>query len=587
PELQAAGAKVVQLRVSAAFHSRYMRPAREAFALFLREFSFASPRFPVISNVEARPYEDGRVAELLARQIDSPVLWTDTVRYLLSRGEQHFEEVGPGQVLTGLIRQVRQAPPPPEAPASVSVAPAPAAPTPVSPGVIRADSLGSRAFREAHGVRLAYVAGSMYKGISSKELVVRMGRAGLIGFLGTGGVPLERIEADLREIQSRLRPGEAYGVNLLHSFERPAREEQLVELLLRHGVRNIEAAAFLRLTPALVRYRVRGLRRRADGLVEAPHRVLAKVSRPEVARLFMSPAPEALLEELVRAGHLTSEEARLAREVPMAEDICVESDSGGHTDQGVAGALLPSMMMLRDRMMAEHGFKTRIRVGAAGGIGTPEAAAAAFIMGADFILTGSINQCTVEAGTSEPVKELLETLDVQDTTCAPAGDMFELGAKIQVVRRALFFPARANRLFALYQQYESLEAMDEQTRKQLQEKYFRRSFEEVWEETRRYYLRVDPPMVELAEREPRKKMALVFRWYFVHTTRLALRGDREQKTDYQIHCGPALGAFNQWVRGTPLASWRNRHVDEIAFKLMEGTAEHLERQLQLLRGAAG
>ncbi|RKG92166.1 PfaD family polyunsaturated fatty acid/polyketide biosynthesis protein, partial [Corallococcus sp. CA053C] len=399
----------------------------------------------------------------------------------------------------------------------------------------------------------------------------------------TGGVALSRIDEELQAIQAALRPGEAYGMNLLHSLERPEREEQLVDLFLRRGVRDVEASAFMQLTPALVRFRVTGLRRREDGRVEAPHRLIAKVSRPEVAQLFMGPPPPGLLDGLVRAGRVSAEEARLARELPMAEDLCVESDSGGHTDQGVASALLPAMMLLRDRMMAEHGYATRIRVGAAGGIGTPQAAAAAFVMGADFIVTGSINQCTVEAATSEPVKDLLETLDIQDVTCAPAGDMFELGAKVQVVRRGLFFPARANRLYALYQQHGSLDALDAQTREQLQTKVFRRGFEDIWEETRQHYLRVDPDVVERAERDPRKKMALVFRWYFVHTSRLALSGSREQRTDYQIHCGPALGSFNQWVRGTPLASWRNRHVDAIAVKLMDATAQWLEQQFHGLR----
>ncbi|WNG38929.1 ACP S-malonyltransferase [Archangium violaceum] len=604
PELKAAGANVVMLKVSAAFHSRYMRPAREAFADFLRGFSFAPLRFPVISNVEARPYEHSRVAELLARQIDSPVLWTASVRYLLGLGEQDFVEVGHGQVLTNLIKQIRKAGPVPAPVATAPVAaPLPSAPppalvtvlpsTPPPPATVvsvprgtRAERLGSESFRRTYGVRLAYLAGSMYKGISSKELVIRMGRAGLMGFLGTGGMPLARVEEELLAIQAALRSGEAYGMNLLHNIERPSREEELVDLFLRHGVRNVEASAYVQVSPALVRYRVKGLRRLADGRIDAPHRVIAKVSRPEVARVFMSPPPPALLETLVNAGKVSAEEARLARELPMAEDICVESDSGGHTDQGVASALLPAMMTLREQMMGEHGYKTRIRVGAAGGIGTPHAAASAFVMGADFIVTGSINQCTVEAATSEPVKDLLETLDVQDVTCAPAGDMFELGAKIQVVRKGLFFPARANRLFALYQQYGSLDELDPQSRKQLEEKYFRRSIAEVWDETRRHYLRVDPEVVERAERHPKKKMALVFRWYFVHTSRLALSGSREQRTDYQIHCGPALGSFNQWVKGTPLASWRNRHVDELAFKLMEATAEWLDRQFQALRGAA-
>src|SRR5262249_24592935 len=157
-------------------------------------------------------------------------------------------------------------------------------------------------------------------------------------------------------------------------------------------------------------------------------------------------------------------------------DICVEADSGGHTDGGVAYALMPAMIRLRDEMMAKYHYDKPIRVGAAGGIGTPESAAAAFIMGADFILTGSINQCSVEAGTSDAVKDILQGLNVQDKSYAPAGDMFELGAKVQVVRKGLFFPARANKLYDLYQRFNSIDEIDEKTQQQIQEKYFQRSF---------------------------------------------------------------------------------------------------------------
>jgi trans-AT polyketide synthase/acyltransferase/oxidoreductase domain-containing protein len=91
-----------------------------------------------------------------------------------------------------------------------------------------------------------------------------------------------------------------------------------------------------------------------------------------------------------------------------------------------------------------------------------------------------------------------------------------------------------------------------------------------------------PEEIEKAERNPKHKMALIFKWYFVHTMRLAMRGSSEQKVDYQIHCGPAMGAFNQWVKGTALENWRNRHVDEIADQLMLGTAELLNHRFQEL-----
>lgn len=72
-------------------------------------------------------------------------------------------------------------------------------------------------------------------------------------------------------------------------------------------------------------------------------------------------------------------------------------------------------LTLKDRFMAKFHYDKSIRIGAAGGIGTPEAAASAFILGADFIMMGSINQCTVEAGTSDLVKDLLQDMNIQDT----------------------------------------------------------------------------------------------------------------------------------------------------------------------------
>jgi trans-AT polyketide synthase/acyltransferase/oxidoreductase domain-containing protein len=315
--------------------------------------------------------------------------------------------------------------------------------------------------------------------------------------------------------------------------------------------------------------------------------VIAKVSRPEVAQEFLSPAPERIVRRLLEAGRLTPEQAELGRGLPISDDICVEADSGGHTDQGVALVLMPAMLRLRDDLVARHGYRERPRIGAAGGIGAPQAAAAAFVLGADFILTGSINQCTVEAGTSDAAKDMLQAMNVQDTDYAPAGDMFELGARVQVLKKGLFFPARANKLYELYRRYDSLDQLDEKTARQIQEKYFRRSFDEVWRETTEYLRANLPGELAKAEQNPKYRMSLVFRWYFVHSARLAAAGDPEQRVDYQIQCGPALGAFNEWVRGTPLESWRARHADEIARKLMEETAALLNRRYREMAGDAG
>jgi len=106
--LEVAGAMLwKRLPVSAAFHSRYMVDAERAFAALLRDVELAPPRIPVISNVTAAPHEPGAIKEKLAQQISHSVRWTETVRWLTRQPEPVYSELGPGNVLTGLVRRVQ------------------------------------------------------------------------------------------------------------------------------------------------------------------------------------------------------------------------------------------------------------------------------------------------------------------------------------------------------------------------------------------------------------------------------------------------------------------------------------------------
>nr|AAS47558.1 putative FMN-dependent oxidoreductase [symbiont bacterium of Paederus fuscipes] len=448
--------------------------------------------------------------------------------------------------------------------------------------MITAEKLGSRLFKEDYQVRYAYVAGAMAKAIGSSDLVIAMGKAGYVGFYGAGGMTLEEIETAIQRIQQGLNRGEPYGINVLANLADLEKENHLIDLLLRYGVRHIEAAAFMQITPALVTFRLKGLHLDASGKVQAANTLMAKVSRPEIAQLFLSPVPASIVSLLLTEGRINEQEAELAGRIAVASDVCVEADSGGHTDMAVTSVVLPRIIRLRDTLQQQYRFQSPVRVGSAGGIGTPESAASAFMLGAEFIVTGSINQCTVQAGTSETVKKMLQSIDVQDTAYAPAGDMFELGSKIQVLKKSVFFPVRANRLYDLWRNNGSLEQLAPTVRKELQDKYFKRSFDDIYQETERYYRKASPAHIEKAERDPKLKMALIFRWYFVHTMRLALEGNHEQRTDYQIHTGPALGAFNRWVKDTPLEDWKNRDVTKMADYLMDACAEYLNKRIASL-----
>ena len=571
--LKAQKIRVVPLAVSAPFHSRYMKPAAEQFADFLKGFSFSRLKTPVISNVTARPYDNGHIADFLSRQINSSVQWIDSIRFLMGQECRDFEELG-SSILTKMVNEIKKTTEPIESKTN---------------GVLKeireSDSsfpaLGNADFKSEYGLSEAYVAGGMYRGASSSDLVIRMGQAKLLSFFGTGGLPLEQIEQEILRIQKSLGKTGVYGLNLLNNLYDPEMELQTVRLYLKHGVRIVEAAAFIKMSLALVYFRVSGLSRQPDGTVACEHKIIGKISRPEVAEEFMRPAPQKLVQQLLQDGMITAEQAKMAAEVPMSYDICVEADSGGHTDRGVAMVLVPSIQALRDRIEAEYKYQQPIRIGQAGGIGTPLSAACAFMMGADFILTGSINQCTVEAGTSDEVKDLLQEIDVQDTDYAPAGDMFEIGARVQVLKKGVLFPGRANKLYQLYSQYDSLDEIPEKTILQLEKSIFKKPLNMIWDETKAYFLsRGLNDEINKASQNPKHQMALVFRWYFGFSTRVAFAGDMQNKVNFQIHTGPALGAFNQWVKGTPLEKWRNRHVDEIGLRLMKETRQLMRQKTQ-------
>jgi trans-AT polyketide synthase/acyltransferase/oxidoreductase domain-containing protein len=446
--------------------------------------------------------------------------------------------------------------------------------------LITAQSLGNAQFKQDYHIKYAYLTGSMYKGISSADLVVQLARNGLMGFFGTGGLKIEEVEKNLNAIRNSLSQDQYFGMNLLSTPMRPNLERQLVDLYLKHQVNYVEAAAYTQLTPNLVYYRIKNLVTNDQNEIEIPHHILAKISHPVLAKAFMSPPPPKIVEALLVNGDITEQEAHLSQFIPMAHDICVEADSAGHTDQRVTLTLLPSILRMRNTIMNEHCYHKSIRIGCAGGIGTPEAAACAFFLGADFILTGSINQSSIEANTSPLAKEILQNLDIHDTTYVPAGDMLEFGSKIQVVAKGLLFPARAKELHTLYKFHNAIDEIDQSTKLRIQNKYFNRSFDDVWKETQNYYIKANPIELVQAEKYPKYKMGLIFKWYHSHCNKLAIHGIAEQMVNFQIQCGSAMGAFNQWVKDTSLKHWQNRHVVTIAEELMSQAAYYLKNRLQ-------
>jgi len=431
------------------------------------------------------------------------------------------------------------------------------------------ENLGDTAFCRELGIRYPYLGGSMAKGISSAAMVEELGKAGMLGFFGAAGLTVQEVEAAVARLSAGNIP---FGCNLIHSPHEPELEQALVELYLNRGVRLIEASAFLKLTLPLVRFRLAGIRRLDDGTIHTPNRIIAKVSREELAARFFAPPAEAFLRELLASGELTPEQAELAGRVPMAQEITAEADSGGHTDNRPANALFPTIASLAARMETTHGYPLKLRVGLGGGISTPAAAAAAFVMGAAYVMTGSVNQACVESGTSDEVRAMLAATRQADVTMAPSADMFEMGVNVQVLKRGTMFPMRAARLYEIYRTCRSLEDIPAPEREKLEKSVFRVPLEEIWRITRDYFLKRAPQQVTLAERDPKHRMALVFRWYLGQAAHWAKNGEPSRKIDYQIWCGPAMGSFNEWAEGSFLEKTERRTVVTVAFNLLYGAS---------------
>jgi len=393
-----------------------------------------------------------------------------------------------------------------------------------------AQQLGDPNFKAFYGVKHAYMTGAMANGISSEEMVISLGKQNILASFGAGGLDLNRVELAIKKIQKEL-PNGPYVFNFIHNPSEPAIEQGTIDLYLKYGVNVIEAAAFFTLTPSLVYYRAKGLTQDPQGNIQITNKIIAKISRREVATIFMQPAPEDVVNKLLAQGLLSATEAQLVRQIPMADDITVEADSGGHTDNRALTVLLPSVIALRDEIQSKSQYPIEIRVGAGGGVGTPDAALACYMMGAAYIVTGSVNQSCIEAGASEHTRKLLAQAGMADVVMAPASDMFERGIKLQVLKKGTLFPMRAQKLYDLYTAYNGLSEIPADELEKLEKQILQNSVDTIWQQTVEFFEKRDPSIIEKAKNNPKKQMALVFRWYLGLSSRWSNAGVKGREFD--------------------------------------------------------
>ena len=183
------------------------------------------------------------------------------------------------------------------------------------------------------------------------------------------------------------------------------------------------------------------------------------------------------------------------------------------------------------------------------------------------------------------ITSTLAETEMADVTMAPCADMFEMGAKVEVIKKKTMYAQNAQKLYECYVKYASFEEIPAPERERIEKKILKNTFDSIWKDTKEYFSRVDPSKIAQAEKNPKTKMALVFRWYLGSSSRWAVQGDLARRFDMQIWCGQAMGAFNLWVKETALEQAENRRVGEISMLLLHSCAYHSMKNLLMRMGA--
>lgn len=547
-----------KLNVSVAAHSRYMRSAVAGFTDVLGRTDFAAPRTPVFCAVTGELHEASSIARRLCEGLTGRVRWWEVMVALSRAGVDHVLEVGPGDVLQRMWQRAGDRLPGRDRP---TTAPPPRTPPPHMPS--HTGALGDPQVAQAYRLGLPYLVDALPYGVSGPAMLRRLAGAGLFGFLGTFGVPIAEVAADVRDLGTADVRGR-WGIELPAERLDPARARAIVSLAMDAGVSHAVAPGWAGISPEIVRWRF--ARRSAGG---GPRRLLVRVAGSRQAEVFLRPASGELITRLVRSGQLDLAEADDARRLPMATDICVQPEPGGGAS---VSHLMSVVRAVRDAVGRGDGHIGPVPVGA-GGIGTPEEIASAVLLGADFLITGAINACSPQARTSEAVKDLLATVTMADTVLGPSAELFRLGGREHMVRKATLFPARAAHLHDLRLVGASPAALPAATRHKLESEYFGQPLDQV------------VAVVSGPKAEPR--MTDLLARYFDIGTQAALAGRTEQQLNWHVPGGPEMGAFNLAVGDLGLADWRARDVDVVAGRLVAAGARMLDRRLrEVLRRSA-
>lgn len=559
PVLVEEGAKkTVKLQVSGAFHSVYMKPAEEAFARELDKAGLMDPVYTVISNRYGRPYELQNMKQTLLEQMSHPVLLEQSIRYALMHGAEEFFESGPGKTMTNMVAAIKR-----EMESETEK---------YKDKITKVNGLGSLSFKEEYQTDIAYAAGGIRDGISSVSMIKKLADSNILGFLGTKGLDIHKIKG-LLESAFNMVEHEKIGVHVACDVLKPENNNQQLKLMIDKDIRRLQISGYQKPDEWIYEYRIRNIQYSEKHKVESPYKLLVCVNNLKAAEEFLKPIKKDYIKKLIELKKLTQIEAEMADSLPVCDDICIEN-----TGMGAGGfGWISSIKKLNERIGQSSSLRKEVRVGICGGIGNPQMLALAFFAGADFIMTDTINQCTVEAETSAHVKDLLQSAKENDFTFAPADDLFEFGERISVLKRGTLYPARAQKVYDIYSKYASVEEISKADTKLLTEKYFGIKLSEMYQ---RIMKTVSEEERKLISEQPKYKLGLIMKGYLQECFHQAQAGEKESEINYGIAVERDMADINRWLQGTDIEHWDRRSIDVIAKRIMEEGEDYLKKTCQ-------
>ena len=420
----------------------------------------------------------------------------------------------------------------------------------------------------------------------------------MLGFFGAGG-PRASSASSGPSTSSSARSGDraAWGVNLIHSPER-ARARGARRGPARAARRPPRSAASAFMAPHARRRALRG--GAGSGAIAGRARSCGGTTSSR-----RSPAPE-----VARAVHV----AGAGRDAARAGRARAADRGGGraggararrrghhrrgrqrraHRQPAAGRAAARRSSRCATSWRATHGYPRPIRVGAAGGLGTPAAVAAAFALGAAYVLTGSVNQAARRVRAFRRRQERCSReADVADVMMAPAADMFELGRQGAgaAARHACSRVRAAQALRGRTAAHASLEAIPRRAARAARAaRCSARAVDEVWARRARFWAAARSGA---RSRAPSATRSTGWRWCSAGTSARPAAGRSTatpaRRIDYQIWCGPAMGAFNALGRGhrsSPSPAQPHRGPDRAATCSRAPRSSRARQQLAHLRRA--